>query len=264
MQFKTDRRPWRWVALAATLANLGFDAVAERVAIGEGSIQQIVQRHSALFTPADYAFAIWGLIYLATLVQVVHQLLPSQRKVDVHDAVAKWLTAANVLAMAWIVVFRHDLITLSVLVIALTLAVSCVLFIRSTRAVAQRELGKWALVPASLWFGWLSVATLANLSLWLVAMGWSDTGHPDWTFAALGVATALGLLIGARYRNWIYPLVIAWADIAIWVERREDARAVALMALLAGIVMIAWSAFCAFQAKRARRGFRIFHGPLDA
>jgi hypothetical protein len=105
---------------------------------------------------------------------------------------------------------------------------------------------------------------LANVSLWLVAMGWPDSGHPDWTFAAIGIAAALGLAVGIRYRNWIYPAVIAWADIAIWVERREDARTVALVALLAGVIMIAWAAFCAFQAKRARRGFRIFHGPLDA
>jgi hypothetical protein len=95
-------------------------------------------------------------------------------------------------------------------------------------------------------------------------MGWPETGRPDRTFAAIGIATALGLVIGSRYRNWIYPAVIAWADIAIWVERREDARAVALVALLAGFIMIACAAFCAFQAKRARRGFRIFHGPLDA
>ena len=264
MRFEKDRRPWRWLALAATLANLGFNGVAERLAIGRGSIQQIVQRHSALFTPADYAFAIWGLIYLATLVQVIHQLLPSQRHVDAYDRLAKLLTAANVLAMAWIVVFRHDFITLSVLVIVLTLAVSCALFMRSTTAVREREVGKGVLVAASLWFGWLSVATIANVSLWLVAMGWSDTGHPGWTFAAIGFAAALGLVVGTRYRNWIYPLVIAWAAIAIWVERREDARAVALVALLAGVGMIAWAAFCAFQAKRARRGFRIFHGPLDA
>lgn len=263
MRFDTGRRPWRWLALAATLVNLGFNAISGRLAIGEGSIQQIVQRHSALFTPADYAFAIWGLIYLATLVQVIHQLLPSQRNVDAHDLLAKLLTAANVLAMAWIIVFRNDLITLSVLVIALTLAVSCALFIHANEAVARHELGKWALVPAGLWFGWLSVATIANVSLWLVAMGWSDSG-PGWTFAAIGLATALGLAIGARYRNWIYPAVIAWAQIAVWVERREDARAVALVALLSGILMIAWGAFCAFQAKRPRRGFRIFHGPLDA
>jgi hypothetical protein len=264
MRFDTGRRPWRWLALAATLVNLGFNAISGRLAIGEGSIQQIVQRHSALFTPADYAFAIWGLIYLATLVQVIHQLLPSQRNVDAHDFLAKLLTAANVLAMAWIVVFRNDLITLSVLVIALTLAVSCALFIHANEAVARHELGKWVLVPASLWIGWLSVATIANVSLWLVAMGWPDTGHSGWTFATIGLATALGLAIGARFRNWIYPAVIAWAQIAIWVERREDARAVALVALLSGILMIAWAAFCAFQAKRPRRGFRIFHGPLDA
>jgi hypothetical protein len=95
-------------------------------------------------------------------------------------------------------------------------------------------------------------------------MGWSDAGHPGWTFAAIGFAAALGIVIGGRYRNWIYPVVIAWADIAIWVERREDARAVALVSLVTGVLMIAWAALCAFQARRARRGFTIFHGPIDA
>src|SRR5262249_25570707 len=116
--------------------------------------------------------------------------------------------------------------------------------------------------PATLWFAWLSVAVIANTSLWAVAMDWTGTIQPQWTLAMIAVATLLGLGIGYRYRNWVYPLVIAWARAAIWVEH-SDFHWIAAAALASAVVMVAWAGYCAVRARRDRSGFRIFHGPRD-
>lgn len=264
MQFESTERRWRWLALVAVIGNVGFNYASQRLPIGAGTIEDISSGYATLFAPAGYAFAIWGLIYFTTLVYAIHQLLPSQRSTYAHDLLAKPLFALNLLAVAWIIAFRFEGITLSVTVIAVTLGVSLVMFLRATNAVVRHELGKWVLLPASLWFGWLSVAFIANASLWTAAMGWTDALQLEWTLAMIGIATLLGLGIGYRYRNWIYPLVIAWAAAAIWFARRGDEHLIAAAALASAMVMLAWSGYCMVRARRARSGFRIFHGPIDA
>ena len=264
MKFESDSRKWRWIALAATVLNIGFNAWSQRTPFGEGTVAQIAQRYPSLFTPAGYAFAIWGLIYFTTLIYAVHQLLPSQRKAWAHERLARPVIAVNLLATAWLVVFQNDLVTLSLVVIAAACIFSFVLFLRATAAASRHEVSKWVLLPVSLWFGWLSVATIANTSLWLVAMGWTDANQVPWTVGAIGLAVIFGFLVGYRFRNWIYPLVIAWAAFAIWVERRSDVQVVALAALGSAALMVAWCGYCVWRARRERSGFRIFHGPLDA
>ncbi len=264
MLFEPQQRRWRWAAFATTVLNIAFNFVSQRASFGVGGIPDVVQRHPALFSPAPYAFAIWGLIYFATLAYAIHQLLPSQRHVDAFDRMAKPLIALNALATAWLVVFRFDLVTCSVLVIVVSLLVSMLFFRDADAAVSRGEARKWILLAATLWFAWLTVATLANISLWLVAMGWVDARQVQWAVAALAIAVALGFGVGSRYGNWAYPAVIAWASAAIWVERRQDAPIVAALALLSAALLVAWAVYCAIQARPEKRGFRIFHGPIDA
>ena len=264
MLFQSDRRVWRWLALAATLANVAFNGVAQRLHLGTGSIREITRQHAALFTPADYAFAIWGLIYCATLAYCFYQLSPSQRHVDAHDRIAKPLIAINLLASAWIVVFQYELIGWSVFVIAAALATGALLYVRVGSAVAGQEVGGGVLAFASLWFAWLSVATIADVAIWMAAANAYAGFEVTWTVAAIAIATLLGFVVGRRVHDWTYPLVVAWALSAIGVERRMDDPVVALVASVAAFAMVAWSIHRALQARRPRRGFRIFRGPLDA
>jgi hypothetical protein len=263
MQFEDHERRWRWLTFVAVLANVAFNYLAPRLPLGAGTIADVSARYTSLFTPAGYAFSIWGLIHAATLVYALHQLLPSQRHADAHDRLSRPLVALNVLAMAWIVVFRFELIALSVAVIAAMLAISAILFLRTRAAIVHHELGRLVLLPATLWFGWLSVATIANASLWVVEIGWPEAAQPEWALAMIAIATLLGAGIGYRYRNWIYPLVIAWAAVAIWVERSKDFQSIALAALGSAVAMVAWAGYCAVRARRDRSGFRIFRGPME-
>ncbi len=263
MQFESTERRWRWLALFAVVANIAFSYVSQRLPVGEATIGDISARYASLFTPAGYAFGIWGLIHFSTLAYAVHQLLPSQRSSYAHDLLVRPLLVLSLLAMAWVTAFRFELIALSVAVNAVMLAAGTVMFTRVNAAVARHELSKWVLLPASLWFGWLSVAVIANVSLWGVAMGWTDAIRLEWTLAMIAIATLLGLGVGYRYRNGIYPLVIAWAALAIWVARRQDEQLIAAAALASAVVMLAWSGYCAVRARRDRSGFRIFGGPID-
>lgn len=264
MQFESYERRWRWMALFAVTANILFNYLAQRAAFGEGSIAQISARYDSLFMPADFAFAIWAVIYAATFVYAIHQLLASQRNAYAHDLLVRPLIALHLLGMTWVLVFQFGLVALSVAVIVAMLATSLVLFVRATGAVSRHEVSRWVLLPATLWFAWLSVAAIANASLWAVAMDWTASIQLPWTLAMIAIVALLGMGIGYRYRNGIYPLVIAWAAAGIGVARQSDERTIAVAALASAGLMIAWSAYCFVRARRARSGFRIFRGPIDA
>ncbi len=264
MQFESHERRWRWMTLVVVAAGIAFNYVSQQLQFGEGSTAQISARYEGVFTPADYAFSIWAVIYLTTLVYAIHQLLRSQRSAYAHDLLVRPLIALNVLGMAWLVIFQYGLMTLSVLIIAAMLVASLLLFVRTTAAVSRHEISKWILFPATLWFAWLSVAVIANVSIWLVAMGWTVDVQLPWTLAMLAILALLGVGIGYRYRNGIYPLVMAWAATGIAVARHADQRTIAIAALASAGLMIAWSGYSFARARRARAGFRIFHGPIDA
>jgi hypothetical protein len=263
MQFHTQDRRWRWLALIATVLNIAFNYLSQRLALGEGSIAQISARHDSLFTPAPYAFAIWGVIYAATALYAIHQLLPSQRITDAHDRLARPIISLNALAMVWIAAFRFELLAASLLLIVAMLVASALYFVRARAAVVRHELSRWALLPATLWFAWLSVAVIANASLWAAAMGWTGSIQIRWTLAMIAIATLLGLGIGYRYRSWLYPLVIAWASAAIWVRHSGNFQLVATAALASTVVLVGWAVYCAVRARRDRSGFRIFRGPME-
>ena len=70
---------------------------------------------NVLITPASYAFAIWGLIYLGLISFGIYQLLPAQRENKVLRRCKYFLVAASLSQIIWIFLFQYQLFTFSVL-----------------------------------------------------------------------------------------------------------------------------------------------------
>src|SRR5690606_29207735 len=68
-------------------------------------------------------------------------------------------------------------------------------------------------VPFSIYLGWLTIATLENLSSWLVGIGRDNLGLDPLAWAVINVALSViaGLFFRIRFQDRAYPLVIAWA-----------------------------------------------------
>lgn len=231
---------WRWVAAAAVVLNAAHNLFAEKLHSPLPSVGEVSARYGTLFTPAPYAFAIWGLIYLSFLAYSAFSLSAGQRAVSVHDTLAKGLVVYSVLGIAWVELFIRQQIGASLLVIFAMGATGATLFLRALRAESTGGLPARARWPFSLFFGWISVAILANCSVWLKVHSWTGGpgGEVAWTLVMIAVAVLLALGVGWRYRDQIYPGVILWSMIAIGVARNGDHRVVALTAL-AGAVAIA-------------------------
>ena len=87
------------------------------------SIGDISHQYQNLFTPANYAFSIWGLIYLMLGVFVVYQargILISEEAAERSNMVTRqvgpWFIVSMITNAAWVYVWLNNLIGLSVIV----------------------------------------------------------------------------------------------------------------------------------------------------
>jgi translocator protein len=235
--------PWRIAALVAVVFNITYNYVNEWLGDHGRTVAQVSHDYQSLFTPADYAFAIWGVIYASTLLYAVLALLPNQLDIRFHDRVAPWLVLTNALATLWISLFTAEHLGPSVLIILAMLTASGFMYALVNEHMASENLSRWWRVPFALWVSWLSVATIANVSLAFVAAGWdgSPLSAPVWATIMLCVAAAIGLALNIVYRDPVVPLVIAWASAAIAVARWEDSTLVAVVGMLVALKSVLWA-----------------------
>ncbi|CAA9317886.1 MAG: hypothetical protein AVDCRST_MAG56-6796 [uncultured Cytophagales bacterium] len=249
---RQNLHPWRLVASAAVVLSIAFSYVSNGRIINGQNNADVSAKYPTLFTPAGYAFSIWGLIYLSLVAYAVYQLRPARRDKRIHDRLAVPLTATTLLSMVWLVLFNAEWLLLSVVVILGMLGTALVLLVRSREWVLSRRGAGWLSVPFSLYAGWLTVATIANASVYLSSTGWR--GYPLnptlWALVLLTVAVAVAVGVSWRLRDAVFPGVVAWASLAIWVARRPENEIVALAALAAALVLAAWTVFCALRLSR--------------
>ena len=203
-------------ALVAVLANVVFNAVHVELGVGRDAAA-ITRMHDNLFVPASYAFGIWGVIYLSFVAYMVFTLTPGQRDVLVHDRVAPPLIAANLLMSLWVAAFAYDMTTTSVFIMIAILGFGITAYSRAFDAARAGYPRLW-LAPFSLFLGWLSVATIANVALALVATGATHGYSVGWAIVMLAVAVGLSMMMALRFQDALFSGAVAWGSLALAVS----------------------------------------------
>ena len=208
-----------------------------------------------LITPANYAFAIWGVIYLGLIAFGIYQLLPSQRAHPRLRRIDYWLILACVVQAIWVFLFLSRWF-LGSLIAMLGILISLILIYRQLNIsgpVPRRE--RWFVnIPFSIYLGWISVATVVNVALVLYDAGWTGGGiAPEaWTVIMAVVAAGLGAWLAIERRDRPYPLVIAWALGAIAV-RQSDMPLIAVSTAGLAIALVILVVVLAFALPNRRR-----------
>jgi benzodiazapine receptor len=234
---------WRWFALIAVLANAVINFASARLNRDVPSIAEVSANYHALFTPAPYAFAIWGLIYVGLLGYAIFALQPAQRVITTHDSIARLLVIYAVLGVVWVEAFRRGAIGLSVVIILAMFVVGAFMFGLAKRRVWSGDWPALAGAPFSLYFGWISVATIADGAAWVDSRGGFSAfgGEIGWTILLIVAAVVLAVIVSRRYRDSVYPGVFVWAVFAIWLAQRDVTPRVAYAALIGAIVTAIWT-----------------------
>lgn len=186
--------------------------------------------------PANYAFAIWGLIYLGLFGFGIYQLLPTQRQQSKLQPVRPLLILACIAQAIWVFFFLSYQFWLSVVAMLGILLPLIAIYRRldvGQRPVARTE--KWLVqVPFGTYLGWISVATIVNVAIALYSQGWTGWGVPEaWTVLMMGIAVILGATLTLQHREAAFPLVIVWALIAIAVRQANSGWIVGTAIILA-------------------------------
>lgn len=190
----------------------------------------------SLFTPAGFVFAIWGIIYLGLIVFTIYQALPAQKNNPRLEKIGYWFFLSNLLNGIWILFWHYGQVALSVLVMLGLLYSLLMVYTHSKIGlISSRSLEVWTIdIPFGIYLGWISVATIANISSLGVVSGWNGFGLSPvfWTIFVILVGVLLAFAMIVRRKEIAYPLVLVWAYYGIFVVR-EDIPAVGLTAAAA-------------------------------
>ncbi len=203
---------------------IAWTYVANAIRVGGNTIGEVSDRYDTLLTPADYAFGIWGFIFLALLVHAGFQLKRAFGRGDDTFIlqIGPWLTAANVFNAAWTWAWLSEYVYLSA---ALMVGILLSLF----RVIGRLNMERWdapfSLIaavwwPISIYAGWISIATVANVASAFGKLGWGADAASEqlWTVAVivLVVGANLGLIISRHLRE--FAAVTVWGLVAIAVR----------------------------------------------
>lgn len=229
---------WRWLAAASIIGNILINFYSNTKHFNGQSMGQVSARYPTLLTPAGYAFSIWGLIFLSLVAYAGWQLLPAQKNTSLPDAIARPLTLASVATAAWVVLFAYEWILPSVGVMVIILGSLIVVYGRVRQQVFAGRVSALVSVPFSLYLGWISVASFINITIGLQQLGLrvNDGQAVSLTLALLALIVVAALLMSRIFRDLVYPLVIAWALVAIWLVRLREMPDLGWFALAGAVV----------------------------
>ncbi|MDO7848322.1 hypothetical protein Q5H92_18285 [Hymenobacter sp. M29] len=231
---------WRWLTALSIWSTVFVNYYANTHPFNGQTMGQVSAKYPTLLTPAGYAFSIWGLIFLGLVVYSVWQLLPAQQKLSLPDAVAKPLTLACLGTSAWVVLFAHEMILPSVGVMLLILIGVAVAYGRVRRRIFAEAAPAWVGVPFSLFLGWISVASVINLTIGIRQLGWQTAEGVSvvLTLSLLFIIVILALIMSRVFRDLVFPLVVAWALAWLWVARLHEVPELGWAALAGAVVCI--------------------------
>lgn len=248
----------KWLKAANILGfiiTIGMNILANALPLNGRTTGEISSLYPNLFTPAPLTFSIWGLIFFLLLLFTGYQTFAKRPKdLEYIDRIGLLFLINSVAIALWLVFWHYLLIFLStaaMLVILITL-IAIYLQIRKVRNPngAQKL---FFLAPFSIYLGWISVATIANITVLLVSIGWNGFGIAPqvWTSLVIAVAAILALIFLFKYRDVLYALVIIWALAGIILRHLTEFKgqypaviasaAAGIVVILAGIVYIAIS-----------------------
>jgi hypothetical protein len=211
--------------------------------IGGVTTALISDSNPTLITPAGYVFAIWGIIYVLLGVFVVFQALPSQKEKEYTKKIGWLFVLSSIINIAWLFLWQYSFLSLSVVLMFLLLATLILIYLRlgiGTSPVRLRE--KLAIhVPFSVYLGWITIASIANVSVTLVSINWNGFGiSPEiWATLITIVALLIALLVVATRKDIGYGFVIVWALIGIAVKQSGNQNIVTLTEASAIIILLA-------------------------
>lgn len=223
-------------------------------AINNTSIADVSNANPNLFTPAGYAFSIWGFIYLLLLGFIIYQSRSLFKPVRDDEFILKtgwWFMLSCFANIMWITFWVYGFMEYSILAIF-------VLLYSLLKIVMNNRMELWDApisVIAFLWWpfvfysGWITVASIANVAAYLTSIEWNAWGYSEisWAVTMIIIAGIINLAVTWQRNMREFALVGAWALVAIAVANWEISQTVTNTALAVAVVLFISSSYHSFK-----------------
>ena len=208
------------IAILAFILVLVMNTLATTLPLGGQTTGEISDKYPSLFTPAGFTFSIWGIIYLFLISFVIYQALPQNRNRKLLNNIRPFFIANCFANASWIVAWHYDMLALSILIMFIILLTLIMIYKKLYLWEKNSNLKDiiFVQIPFSLYLGWITVATVANLSAIQIGFDYDNwlISAPEWTALKIGLAVSVGSLVIFERKDWVFILVIIWAIFGIF------------------------------------------------
>ena len=203
---------------------IAVNILANVLPINGVTTAEVANSYQNLFTPAPITFAIWGVIYLLLAAFVVYQfgaLKGKRHRGELINNIGIFFAVSSFANAAWIFAWHYKNIAASLVIMIIILLSLMIAYTRINSFELTKRDKAFVRFPFSVYFGWITIATIANITVWLVSIGWSGWGLSDqtWTIIVIALGMIIALTTMITSNDIAYGLVIIWAYIGILIKQ---------------------------------------------
>lgn len=254
--------------LITFLAMIIVNGLANALPINGMITGDISDSYPNLFAPTGITFIIWGVIYLLLAAHTAYQLgLFRKKGEEVKTALLKEVgilfSISSLANVAWIFTWHYKNILLSLLFMLIILVCLMLIYVRINEETLTANEKVFIRLPFSVYFGWITVAAIANATTLLVdklgsPVNLLDISEVVWTVVILLIGLAIGAFTTFKNRDIPYGLVIVWAYIGILVKHllaqpdgfNSQYPAVIVTVIISLVMLVATLVFTQLKAKK--------------
>ena len=211
--------------------------------INGNTVKAVSDRYENMFTPADYAFGIWGVIYFLLTIHFIYcfyLLKKNDGQAKIIEKVGLLFAVTSLINCLWIYFWLQDFIGICLLLMVILLYVLTTMLTRITPKKGPTTLKKLlTTTPFTLYGGWVCVAMISNVAAFLVKLGWKHTMEDAvWTGLLIIIAGIINILLSWRYRAIAFGLAGAWGLSAVAINNLDNNYTVSVIGILTAIAIL--------------------------
>lgn len=217
-----ENKKYAWINGIMLVCTVVVNYLSNTGIVQGNTMKTVSDEYFTRFTPAGYAFSIWGVIYLSLACFVVYSTVHAFKRREPLQALQRigWWFALSCLAnMCWVLAWLSHYTLLSVFIMAVLLLSLLVIVVRLQLSITKTSIKHYWLIsfPFSLYAGWISLAIIANVASLLMKYDWNGFGLTDgtWAMILIFIAGFLNVLMVVKRNMRAYGVVGIWGLLAV-------------------------------------------------
>jgi hypothetical protein len=205
---------------------------------------ELSDQYPNLFVPSGFTFSIWGVIYLLLAIFIVYQLVYAFRKNTQNSSFLEKIGilffTSSLANLSWVFAWHFELLSISLFLMLILFVSLMAIYVKLQIGRADSSKSEKYLVhlPFSVYLGWITIATIANITALLVNLGWNRFGFSEqfWTVVVIIIGIAISLTMLFCRKDIFYCLVVDWALFGI-LMKRLTANAVPVQSIIIVVII---------------------------